>query len=330
MRLLEKCGRCAVSKESSFREQFERQEREKADAQSAGAFAKAKFLLSMVDIRQPVQLARLFTRFGLSLRKAHSVLNRLVQGEKVAVELSGEPQVISLELRRAGLNENLIQMPNVDPRQIRQRFGITQAEFASRFCLELDTVQNWEQGRYALDRASVLLLAVIAQSPAVVDAVLAGNAEPQPTTMQNSTLNLGISQVGSNSYATIIANTIYGGITNYGEITNEYLRLIPDAMPSVALTNMVTDLPIKPYVSNLVQLIAMHSNHGLQVVDEKARSDNQRLRNERHTLERERAQLEQENLELKRQLSKRFERLGGETYIAHQRAPSVQMSDYIQ
>src|SRR6185312_4145090 len=129
-----------------------------------------------------------------------------------------------------------------------------------------------------------------------------------------STLNLGIAQVGSNSYATIIANTIYGGITNYGEITNEYLRLIPDAMPSVALTNMVTDLPIKPYVSNLVQLIAMHSNHGLQVVDEKARSDNQRLRNERHTLERERAQLEQENLELKRQLSKRFERLGGETY----------------
>jgi DNA-binding transcriptional regulator YiaG len=64
----------------------------------------------------------------------------------------------------------------VDVRAIRENLGLSQADFAARFGLELDTIRNWEQGRYAPDRAAVVLLAVIEHYPEAVDASLAGRA----------------------------------------------------------------------------------------------------------------------------------------------------------
>ena len=54
--------------------------------------------------------------------------------------------------------------------------GLSQAEFAIRFGLELDTLQNWEQGRNQPDPAARLLLKVIELHPEVVAGVFAGEA----------------------------------------------------------------------------------------------------------------------------------------------------------
>jgi transcriptional regulator with XRE-family HTH domain len=54
-------------------------------------------------------------------------------------------------------------------RRIREKFGLTQDEFAERFGLSLRTVQEWEQGRAMPEGPARILLAVIEREPAAAD-----------------------------------------------------------------------------------------------------------------------------------------------------------------
>jgi DNA-binding transcriptional regulator YiaG len=110
----------------------------------------------------------------MSLRKAHETLDRLAARETVAVELyADDSSTLISEFSDLGVKASPIMPPQIDPKQVRERLGLTQAEFALRFCLELDTVQNWEQGRYRPDPAAQLLLSIIETDPKFVDSVLA-------------------------------------------------------------------------------------------------------------------------------------------------------------
>jgi DNA-binding transcriptional regulator YiaG len=125
-------------------------------------------------------VARLLTRHGLSLRKAHEVLNRLAEGYTVAAELyADDARALVSELATLGVNALPIMPPEPDVKRIRERLGLSQAEFSIRFGLELDTVQNWEQGRTRPDPAGRTLLGLIEAYPECVDAVLTKN-EPVP------------------------------------------------------------------------------------------------------------------------------------------------------
>jgi DNA-binding transcriptional regulator YiaG len=109
----------------------------------------------------------------MSLRKAHDALNRLANGQIVAVELSAQsPDQLVSELSALGVKALPIETPQIDVRRVRERLGLSQAEFSIRFGLELDTVQNWEQGRYRPDPAAQILLSVIETYPECVDSVL--------------------------------------------------------------------------------------------------------------------------------------------------------------
>jgi len=61
----------------------------------------------------------------------------------------------------------------VDVAAIRNRLGLSQAEFAMRFGFTLDAVQNWEQGRRRPEGAARALLRVIEREPAAVQRALA-------------------------------------------------------------------------------------------------------------------------------------------------------------
>ena len=125
------------------------------------------------DIRQPVDFARLLTRYGVSLRKAHDVLDKLAFGKSVAVELSArDNKALLSELSQSGVDASIIRPPDVDVKSVRERFGLSQSEFAARYPFELDTIQNWEQGRNQPDSISRTLLKVIEENPAVVERVL--------------------------------------------------------------------------------------------------------------------------------------------------------------
>jgi DNA-binding transcriptional regulator YiaG len=125
------------------------------------------------DIGQPVDFARLLTRYGLSLRKAHDVLDKLALGNSFAVELSArDAHALLSELSQAGVDASIISPPEVDVREVRERSGLSQSDFAARYPFELDTIQNWEQGRNQPDSISRTLLKIIEENPALVEMVM--------------------------------------------------------------------------------------------------------------------------------------------------------------
>jgi putative transcriptional regulator len=58
--------------------------------------------------------------------------------------------------------------PIPNPKQIRHRLHLTQAQFAARFQVPLGTLRDWEQGVREPDRAAKTLLRVIDHDPEAV------------------------------------------------------------------------------------------------------------------------------------------------------------------
>ena len=91
-------------------------------------------------MRRPVDVVRLLMRNGLSLRKAHDILNRLAEGESVPVELpmASDPAALCSELKSLGVHgfgrtePELVNIP-----LLRARLGLTQREFAVRYGFSL-------------------------------------------------------------------------------------------------------------------------------------------------------------------------------------------------
>jgi DNA-binding transcriptional regulator YiaG len=165
-----------MPKKLSFKEALERQGRGQTESRPRTAFPAVKVHLRRTDpVSRPIDLARLLVSRGLSLRKAHEAVNRLAQGETVALELACADIDRSVDqLARLGIDARQVKMPTVDPRHVREIFGLTQAEFADRFLLNIDTIRNWEQGRNDPDPSARLLLKVIEEYPQVIEAILSG------------------------------------------------------------------------------------------------------------------------------------------------------------
>lgn len=68
--------------------------------------------------------------------------------------------------------ETRVEVPVLDVRSIRERLGLTQAEFAVKYGFSVGAVRNWEQGIRRPERAARLLLAVIERDPDLVHETL--------------------------------------------------------------------------------------------------------------------------------------------------------------
>lgn len=82
---------------------------------------------------------------------------------------------------RSGVREHVVNVPQVDVKALRERLGLTQREFAQRFCFSTRSIQNWEQGRRSPEGPARILLTVIDREPeavlrAVGDAIGSGSA----------------------------------------------------------------------------------------------------------------------------------------------------------
>jgi putative transcriptional regulator len=70
-------------------------------------------------------------------------------------------------------DDQLARMRRVpDPREIRQRLGLTQREFSRQFQIALGTLRDWEQGGRRPDSAAKAYLRVIAAAPDAVRQIL--------------------------------------------------------------------------------------------------------------------------------------------------------------
>src|SRR5215470_13079668 len=155
-----------MSTRLSLKEALGRPGKTLGDRQKFSASQTIRVVLVANEIARPVELARVLVRRGVSLRKAHDVLNRISEGACVPVELSGDSaKAVTTELSELGVSAYAIHVPEVDIKRLRDTQKLSQAEFASLYGLELDTLQNWEQGRNIPDRATKVLMKVIERFP---------------------------------------------------------------------------------------------------------------------------------------------------------------------
>jgi putative transcriptional regulator len=95
------------------------------------------------------------TKFGKELEESARQILAHVRGE------------LKLPTRRVILPDE------VDVRKVRTQAGMSQAEFASAFCINPRTLQEWEQGRRKPDATTRAYLSVIQKNQRAVLAALA-------------------------------------------------------------------------------------------------------------------------------------------------------------
>lgn len=165
-----------MSTNSSLKAQFER--RVADAAKRPRSVTPHIVVLSMMpgrDLEKPISVARLLTEAGVSLRKAHLAVTALAKGDTAMAAVANHPEILETVLAEFGVAvSGPRQAPDIDVKAVRAKLGLTQEEFAARFALSVDTVQNWEQGRSQMDSPTRILLAVIARQPDLVDQVLVG------------------------------------------------------------------------------------------------------------------------------------------------------------
>jgi DNA-binding transcriptional regulator YiaG len=107
-------------------------------------------------------------RRGMTMLRAKRAIESMLDDGEVAIEVPtvGSVPVLFSELRKAGVEAARIATGPVDVRVLRLSLGLSQEQFARRHNLDLDALQNWEQGRRIPERAVLSYLRVIAAQPA--------------------------------------------------------------------------------------------------------------------------------------------------------------------
>jgi DNA-binding transcriptional regulator YiaG len=117
---------------------------------------------------------------GLTMLRAKRAIEHMLEKGETIVDVPTVENlaVLSEELADAGVSSTLISTAPLDVRAVRERLGLSQEQFARRYNLELDAVQNWEQGRRTPDRTVQSYLRVISAYPDI-----AAKAQEEPETV---------------------------------------------------------------------------------------------------------------------------------------------------
>ena len=164
-----------MSTKLSFREALERQGATKVapPLDSASPIVDTVAFAALGGIDRPIDVIRALKRGGVSSRRARMILDHLAMRQTIAVEISAaDSDEVLRQMSRLGvMGARLETAPKVDPKAIRDRQGLSQPEFARLYGFAVETIKNWEQGRYAPDGPARVLLTVIDRFPhAVINA----------------------------------------------------------------------------------------------------------------------------------------------------------------
>jgi putative transcriptional regulator len=89
-------------------------------------------------------------------------------------EISPDPRAIRTAAYRAARGSDTRREDASYARNVRGRTGLTQAAFAARIGVPVETVRNWEQGKRSPRGPARALLKVIEEAPEAAFAVLGG------------------------------------------------------------------------------------------------------------------------------------------------------------
>jgi len=113
----------------------------------------------------------------------------------------------ALEKKALGIDdEGLLARPvfkSPDIRQLRERLGLSQTEFANRYALSHRTIQQWEQKRSQPDQPARLLLRAIEKEPYLMAHIINGLRKEPESAMKpiSALLDSGYVEVGQRGAA---------------------------------------------------------------------------------------------------------------------------------
>lgn len=155
--------------DSSLRERLGRLGRKKAADQNPSGFPAVLALRPGPDLGrvQTIPAIRALHRRGLPMIRAKRGIEAMVDKGLAVLALPKVEELSALarDLADSGVTATVVEVGDVDVRCIRERSGLTQEEFALRFGLDVDTLQNWESGRRAMPIAVRSYMRVIDRMP---------------------------------------------------------------------------------------------------------------------------------------------------------------------
>ncbi len=104
---------------------------------------------------------------GATVIKAKRAVEAMVANGEAVVHLPTveDAGALAADLRVAGIAGKRLACSSIDVKAVRSGLGLTQEQFALRFGLDVDAVQNWEQGRCQPDKATASYLRAIGKRP---------------------------------------------------------------------------------------------------------------------------------------------------------------------
>ena len=132
-------------------------------------------LVPEMPFHKTVSVAEALAKRGLTLLQAKRFVTRLAKGESVATEIPmvEDTSAFENELKRHGVIAERRDPPyDVNVKEIRERLGLSQEEFATRFGFDAASLRNWEQGRTEPEMAVRSFLKVIDANPTAVEGAL--------------------------------------------------------------------------------------------------------------------------------------------------------------
>lgn len=125
-----------------------------------------------------IDAALALARRGVSLLRAKRHIEHLTSGEPVYLSLPcvEDRQTLLDALKDAGVAADIRTVPSeLDLRQIRDRLGLTQEQFALRFGFELKTLRKWETGQSRPEKSVRAYVQLIARDARSVLAIVEGD-----------------------------------------------------------------------------------------------------------------------------------------------------------
>lgn len=135
-----------------------------------------------MPFHKTVSVAEALAKRGLTLLQAKRIVTRLAKGESVAAEIPmvEDTGLFEQELMRHGIVAGRRDPPDeVNVKAIRERLGLSQDEFATRFGFDAASLRNWEQQRTVPELAVRSFFRVIEADAAAVEKALAANSKTE-------------------------------------------------------------------------------------------------------------------------------------------------------
>jgi DNA-binding transcriptional regulator YiaG len=121
---------------------------------------------------KPISATMALAKRGLSMLKAKRTVEEMITKGVAVLELPTveDRSALQNELIEAGVHARPRAEGLVNVKALRERLGLTQEQFALRYGIDIDTLQNWERRRRLPDGTAQRLLRIIEVMPIAASA----------------------------------------------------------------------------------------------------------------------------------------------------------------